>query len=279
MRHSLGLALVVVTVGLVACAAPGGLEQGHDPSKPVMESRISIDAGIGLASLVSLSEAHLEQMADSLEVLALGDAARSGDWRQINGPLAELARRNVAALNWFALPDGSYWSVQNGRERGNLARRDYFPRVLAGQTVLGDLVVSKGTGKPAAIVAVPVRDKEQTVVGVLGASVYLDRLSARLNREMNLDDQIIFYAVDRTGRFALEWDPDLIFVEATNTADVEARRAVKEMLSKQQGVVSYRFRGKERTALFRRSPVTGWWYVFGVAPDGRETRPSQPGAE
>jgi hypothetical protein len=29
-------------------------------------------------------------------------------------------------------------------------------------------------------------------------------------------------------------------------------------------VVTYSFRGRERTMLYRRSPVTGWWYAFGA---------------
>ncbi|SCZ63137.1 cache domain-containing protein [Thiohalomonas denitrificans] len=267
MRHSprFGLALVVTTASLFACAGPGGVEQ----AKPVAESAISIDGKIGLASLVSLSEAHFQKMVDSLHVLALSGAAQSGDWAQIKGPLAEVAKRNVAALNWFALPNGSYWSVQNGKEPANLAQRDYFPKVLAGQTIIGELVVSKSTGKPAAIVAVPVHGAGHAVFGVLGASIYLDRLSARLSQEMDLDDRVIFYAFDHTGRFSLEWDPSLIFLEPEKTAEEDLIRAVKEILSTEQGMVNYRFRGRGRTVLFRRSPVTGWWHAFGVAPEGR----------
>ncbi len=266
-------------VTLFACAGTGGVEQAGDTYGPATESAISIDGDIGLSSLVSLSDAHFRKMADSFHVLALSGAAQSGDWAQIKGPLAEVAKRNVAALNWFALPNGSYWSVQNGKEPGNLAQRDYFPGVLSGQTVIGELVVSKSTGEPAAIVAVPVHGEAGAVVGVLGASVYLDRLSARLSREMDLEDGVIFYAFDHTGRLSLEWDPGLIFLELGKTAEEEPVRAVKEMLSKEQGMVSYRFRGRERTVLFRRSPVTGWWHAFGVVPEGRERSPASPGAD
>lgn len=281
MRHSSLfrlLALVVTNFSLFACAGTGGAEQANDTSKPVAESAIAIDGEIGLASLVSLSDAHFQKMADSLHILALSGAARSGDWAKINGPLAEVAKRNVAALNWFALPDGSYWSVQNGKEAGNLARRDYFPKVLQGQTVVGELAVSTGTGKPVAIVAVPVRGERGAVVGVLGASVYLDQLSARLGREMALDDRVIFYAFDRSERFALDWDPSLIFLQAEAISEEDMIRAVKDMLTKEQGVESYRFRGRKRTVLFRRSPVTGWWHVFGVVPEGRERSQAPPGA-
>jgi hypothetical protein len=41
------------------------------------------------------------------------------------------------------------------------------------------------------------------------------------------------------------------------------RRAFTEMLAGQEGAVTYDFRGSRRTVLYRRSPVTGWWYGFG----------------
>jgi len=248
------------------------------PTTHAASQNITIRGEIGLASLVALSDAHLKAMADSLYVLAGSRAARSGEWQRIKGPLARVAKRNVAALNWFAKPDGTYWSVQNGKEAGNLAGRTYFPRVLEGRPVIGDMVVSKSTDNPVAIVAVPVRGEGGSVVGVLGASVYLDKLSARLGREMALDRGVIFYSFDHTGRVGLNWDPSLIFRKAQRLGEEDLTRAIKEMLSKQQGMVSYRFRGRERSVLFRRSALTGWWLVFGVVSEGRETSLAPPGA-
>lgn len=248
------------------------------PATHAASQTITIQGKIGLASLVALSDAHLKAMADSLYVLAGSRAARSGEWRLIKGPLARVAKRNVAALNWFATPDGSYWSVQNGKEAGNLTGRHYFPRVLKGHTVIGDMVVSKSTDNPVAIVAVPVRGESGSVVGVLGASVYLDKLSVRLGREMALDKGVIFYSLDHTGRVGLNWDPSLIFLKAQRSGDDGLTRAMREILSKEHGTVSYRFRGRERRVLFRRSALTGWWLVFGVVPEDRETSPALPGA-
>jgi hypothetical protein len=67
--------------------------------------------------------------------------AQSADWEVIRTPLGALAERNVPGLVWFALPDGSYWSVPQGQCSGHLSDRDYFSRVLAGETVIGSLVI------------------------------------------------------------------------------------------------------------------------------------------
>jgi len=246
---------VLIAVAGSARAAPSSAREESPP--------FEVDANVGLEAFVQIADDHLTKMVDTLQVLALSPQARSGRWAEIERPLAEVGRLNAAALNWFALPDGSYWSVQNGREKGNLSTRAYFPRVLGGKTIIGELVVSKATGKNVAIVAVPVKGRGGSVVGVLGASVYLDKLSGRIRDEMKLGDDLIFYTFDATPRLALVWDEGLIF---TNPKELgpEVDRAFTEMLSKDHGVVRYTFRDTQRTVVFRKSAVTGWWYGLGL---------------
>lgn len=225
----------------------------------------SVDGRIALHSLMSLSDGHLQKLADVLTMLAKTEGARTGEWKNIRGSLGEAARVNVPAAFWFATPNGSYWSLTQGHIEAKLTDRPYFPRVLAGQTVIGDLVVSRSTNRNTAIVAVPVRGRNNAVVGLLGASVHLDSLSALIRQEMGgLADGLIFFAIDAQPLGALNSDPSLIFGEPMKLGDEGMRQAFKEMLSGVGGVVTYDFRGGRRTVLYRKSPVTGWWYGFGL---------------
>jgi hypothetical protein len=223
-----------------------------------------VEAQVALSSLMSLGDGHLQKMADVLTILSGTDAARSAEWDRIRAPLAEAARRNVSATVWFALPDGTYWTVAEGRAAENLSDRAYFPRVLAGHTVMGDLVVSRATGESAAIVAVPVSGRDDDVVGVLGASVHLDSLSEQISREMQLEPHYLFYSLDAEPLVGLHIDPETIFLHPLEEDDPDLERAIREMLSREEGAVSYTFRGSRRTVLYSKSPVTGWWYAFGV---------------
>jgi methyl-accepting chemotaxis protein len=248
------MALALASAGVARAEPPPAHESGR-----VFE----VDANVGLSALATIADGHLQRMTDGLRVLALSEQARSAKWGEIERPLGEVGKLNVAALNWFALPDGSYWSVQNGREKGNLSTRAYFPRVLAGNVVVGELVVSKATAESVAVVAVPVTGRDGSVVGVLGASIYLKPLSARIHEEMRLGDDLIFYSFDATPRLAIVWDPSLVF---TNPKDLgaEVDRAFTEMMTKDAGVVRYTFHEKGRTVVYRRSTVTGWWYGLGL---------------
>lgn len=225
----------------------------------------TVDGRMALHSFMSLSDAHLQKLADVLSLLASTDAVRSREWDRIRTPLADAKRVNVPATLWFALPNGTYWTVAQGRIAGNVSDRPYFPRVLAGKTVIGDLVVSRSTKRNSAIVAVPVRGRDSSVVGVLGASVNLESLAALLRQEMGgIHSGLLFYAIDAQPLGALNSDSSLIFTEPMKLGDEGMRRAFSEMLSSEHGVVTYTFRGNRRTVLYQKSPVTGWWYGFGV---------------
>jgi hypothetical protein len=39
---------------------------------------------------------------------------------------------------------------------------------------------------------------------------------------------------------------------------------VKEMLSKEEGMVTYEFEGKRKKAYFKTSPLTGWRFALAV---------------
>lgn len=252
MRRALAVAWLLLPA-LLAC----------DDAAPTEPQEFVVDGQLALASLMALSDGHLQQIEDHFGMLASTDEARSGDWERVREPLGAVERLNVRALLWFALPDGSYWTVPGGIADGNLADRPYWPHLMAGQTVLGDLVASRATGRSSAIVAVPVRGTDGEIVGVLGSSVYLDSLSARIREEIDLQPDQIFFSIDATPIGALQDDPEQIFLHPYELDEPELEDAIHEMLARDEGVVNYRFRGRRRTVLYRRSDVSGWWYAFG----------------
>lgn len=263
----IGLRLLGLIVLGVSFVVGSSRAQAQGWSSPVSDTSPAfvVDGRIALQSFMSLSDGHLQKLSDVLTVLASTEDVRSGKWNRIRGPLAEAKRVNVPATLWFALPNGSYWTVAQGRVAETLSDRPYFPRVLAGGTVVGDLVVSRSTKRNSAIVAVPVRGRDSSIIGVLGASVNLEALAALLRREMGgMPTGLLFYAIDAQPLGALNSDSSLIFTEPMKLGDEGMRRAFAEMLSNQEGVVTYAFRGSRRTVLYRKSPVTGWWYGFGV---------------
>jgi hypothetical protein len=257
--------MVMIAIGAVADT---GRAQTPNPTVKLPDTgrtaapTITIEDRVALASLITISDGHLIKIADEFKLLSTRKEVVAGDWVKIKELLAKVSAGNVQALMWFAHPSGKYRTVQQDLVNANIKSRPYFSRVMAGKTVVGDLVVSKSTGKNVTVVAVPVF-KGKRVVGVLGCSVYLDKLSERIKGEMELPANMIFYSFDATPLLALVWDQGLIFSQPKDLGE-EVDKAFREMLNKDQGAVTYSFRGKTRNVIFKKSPVTSWWYAIGL---------------
>jgi hypothetical protein len=259
--------LLVVIACIGALAGMGRAEPRDDTgavgdAADIAVPTFAVDGTVALASLIAISDGHLAKIADQFKILATRQEVIRGDWKKIKPLLAQVADRNVPALLWFAHPTGEYRTVQHDGVNVNLRSRPYFHRLLAGKTVIGDLVVSKSTGKNIAVVAIPVFQQGK-VVGVLGASIYLDKLSERIKQEMALPPNMIFYSFDSRPLLALVWDQGLIFTEPKSLGE-EVDKAFHDMVKREEGSITYRFRGKVRHVLFKKSPVTNWTYAIGL---------------
>lgn len=222
-----------------------------------------VDGGVGLSALMSLSDGRMQSLASILEAIAESPSVQTGQWSQIQRPLGEAAALGIPGILLFAAPDGSYWTVANGKMQANVADRDYFKTAMSGRVSIGDLVTSRSTGKAQTIVAVPVRNSNGSVIGILAGSVFLEELSAQLKAELGIGPNVIFWAIDGTGKIAIHSDASNLFVEPRRMSPALAKVG-DEMLSHDSGTMTYSFRGAERTIVYRKSAVSGWRYGFGI---------------
>lgn len=226
--------------------------------------QMTVDARVTLRAYTGLVEQHLGSVLTALAAVAASDDARSGGWDRIKTPLATIRHRvKTAAAVWYVRRDGSYFTTDVGLTNKNLSDRAYFAPLMAGRDIEGPLVVSKATGKLSAIVAAPIRVGRR-VVGGLGASIDLVKLAKTVQRAMSFPSNVVFYAIDSSGRCALNKDTSLIFSFPSKLASPSLRTAVDEMLSTPRGSLSYLFRGAERRVVFMRSRVTGWIFAIGM---------------
>jgi hypothetical protein len=232
------------------------------------EPDVPIPAEVGLRSLITIADGHLTAVASDLTLLAASPEARSGQWSRVEEPLRRVAGENVPGVYFFAEPDGSYWSLDRGPGASTLSDREYFGRVLAGETVVGELVVGKTLGRTEGVVAVPVRGADGDVVGVIGASVFLDELTARIRDEMGLGEDLLFYAFDDEQRVVLHPDAERVFLRAGELGP-EVEDVFDRMEARGEGVIRYTYEGTPRTLVFDRSRVTGWTYAFGFVGERR----------
>jgi len=190
-RRGLALAVVLVLV-LGAC--------GDDDAD---------GAEATASAAAALTDARIGALVSTMEVMAMSAEVRSGEWDDMVGTLTAFQESAIPLVAWFVLPDGSYFTVTAGLTTANLSDRSYFPGVMAGETVIGTLVVSRSTGRKSMVAVVPVADDGE-VIGALGISVFLTELSDLTASDLMLGPDAVFYAVDGDGTVALHTDEALI---------------------------------------------------------------------
>ena len=136
-RPTLGISLAVLV------AALGSVENARAQTG---STGLTIDGRIGVSAAIALADGHIQNVVHSLQLLAMTEEAQSGKWERMVGLLTKFKEGQIPAVVFYALPDGSYYTVEKGKTDQNIKDRAYFPKVMTGGVAIGDLVVSRSTG-------------------------------------------------------------------------------------------------------------------------------------
>ncbi len=224
----------------------------------------SADAQAALGAYRGLVEQHIAGIRHTLRVIADSAEAKSGSWEQC-GPLLKKLSNDLTtdATAWFVMPDGSYSATESGGETDqNLKDRHYFPTLMSGKEVFGDLVISKSTGHRSVIVAVPVVVNGKTIGGV-GVSLRVRLLSQLVDSYMPLPGNSYFYALERDTRIVIHRKADRMFQTPTDVGDEALGEEFKKLLAERKvGHFEYALQEKKMAAIFELSPDLGWYFFI-----------------
>lgn len=253
----------IVILIMVCCIPAAGYCETPSTAGSEADTQRQAEMHSLLNAYAAFTDEYFNSVLSGLRLLASTSEVRSGKWGDMKGLLAEFRESGIAAAAvWYARPDGRYYTVKKDLTGKVLADRPYFPGLIAGNEVVGDLVISRSTGKRSAVFAVPVR-RGGKITGALGVSLSVDDLSAMLNKKLGLPPNFVFYALDSKGRVSLHWKPELLFAYPSDLGSETLNEAVKKMMSESEGSVTYEFQGK-KTVYFKKTPLTGWVYALGL---------------
>lgn len=254
--HPRWVLVLVFCMSLVVITPAGA--QTSVPSPCFKEYASSI-----LSSFISLTEQHIRTVEHELAVLSVTEEVKSADWERMRRIMQAYQDSGLPGIVWFALPDGNYYTVEKGLVGKKLNERKYFPGLMSGRRMIGDLVFSRSTGRKSVIVSVPVK-RDAEVVGGLGASVFIDELSRRIDDAMSLPEKLFFYALTPDGITTLNRNTQLNFKDPRQQGIESLRLAADKMLSTPEGEVTYEFGGTPRYAIYRTSALMNWTFAIGT---------------
>jgi hypothetical protein len=232
------------------------LGHAQDYSGPAVQSILS--------AFMSYADLRIRSVQQSVEILASTAEARSGDWDRMRDLLAGYQASDGGLVVWYVRPDGTYYTVDRGLMDVTLTDRSYFPGLMAGGEVTGALVISKSTGQRSAVIAVPIREGD-AIVGAIGASLFLDRLSDQIGTILALEPGASYFALAPDGLTTLHSESDRHFVDPRQMGSESLKAAAEEMLSGSGGEVTYEFDKRMKTAFYMVSPLTQWRFVISLS--------------
>ncbi len=167
---------------------------------------------------------------------------------------------------FFADEKGDYFITMG--ENGNVKDREYFQKVMAGQTVISDPVTSRATGRNVIVAAAPVKENDK-VVGLLGLTVSLDELS----------DRIVTTKIGKTGYPYLIQGDGLVIAHPNkeltmkmnaitdDTLDSKSKKAMLDIMQGSSRVSRLVFEGVDKYVSYAPIPGVSWGAVITVPVD------------
>ncbi len=249
----------IFVFGLVASYAP------ITSSAQQVEIAQHAPDGIALSAYRGLVEEHIGGVLRSLRIVAACPEAKVGDWERVKPLLIRLSEDlQTDATAWFALPDGSYFVTEvGGVTEQNLKDRSYFPELMAGNEIVGDLVISKSTGHRSVIIATPVDDGGK-VVGGIGISLRVRLLSDLVGRYLPMPNDGYFFALDRDTKIVLHRMAERMFKTPSDVGDEALGAEFRRALESDSGTLNYVLQGQRISSRFERSPTLEWYFFLAI---------------
>lgn len=253
------LSFVVCFVALsLSTIARADLTRGESLSR-----HFGPDAHMALGAYRGMVEEHTGGILRSLRIIAQSREAQSGQEEEFKPLLMRLSEDlTTDATAWYVFPDGKYFATEAaGMVEENLKDRSYFPALISGKEVFGDLVISKSTGHRSVIIGVPVLSQGK-VIGGVGVSLRVRLLSELVDKRLELPEHTYFYALERDTRIALHRKAERMFKTPSDVGDEALGEEFKRILKGDRGHFEYTLHGKKIASIFELSPSLGWYFFI-----------------
>jgi signal transduction histidine kinase/DNA-binding response OmpR family regulator len=216
--------------------------------------------------LTSFANTLDERLQDSRDMLA--EVARHVPSAPLNDldKLEELLKREHALLTVY---DDLYifdakgvllvdWPVKPGRRTLDMSSRDYIQGVIKTQApVISKPILGRATQQPIVVVAAPIFDKDQQLVGMLGGvlNLYKPNLLGAIATRKN-GDQGYYYLVTQDRVRIAHPDSSLILTKVPeNSGNIPFENAIQGFEGTQEGTTT---RGLQGLFTFKRLKSTDW---------------------
>jgi methyl-accepting chemotaxis protein len=158
--------------------------------------------------------------------------------------------------------DGSGWHPPVGYDP---RKRPWYETALAkNKLAFCNPYVDMVTKKFAVSAAMPVNNAAGQMIGIISEDILLKTLTDNI-KNIKFHEAGYAFLLDKQGNMLAHPDASLVAKNVMKVGQLKDLRPMfKDILSKEQGFESYRYKGEQKLLYFRKVPVTGWTFAITV---------------
>jgi methyl-accepting chemotaxis protein len=139
----------------------------------------------------------------------------------------------------------------------DMSDRDYFKDVSVNKkSIISDVLISKTTGKPAVVIAIPIFSPQGEFKGMLGGTLDLSPIE-EMRKKITIGETGYAFITDTRGQILAHPDTKMV-EERKNVSDMEV---VKKAITGESGAQEYEYDGAQVFGSYTNVPSTKWAVV------------------
>ena len=219
--------------------------------------KIKLDSSLSFIKSVANMVSYFNTIDNSKIVPLLANISKESDFQRIS----------------IVSPDGI--SHTSDGKIINVSKYQYFKKAIKGESNISEVVKSPIDGKDTFVIATPVFNKNNKIIGVLYGSYYNDKLAEFIDiTSFNSEGYIDIF--ESSGQFVLKSShTNKLIKSSSNIYDIfkkasfddgySYKKIYEDTKNNKSGFTSYEYKGENRYATYTPIGVNDW-YVISVIP-------------
>ncbi|MDF2889859.1 MAG: sensor-containing diguanylate cyclase/phosphodiesterase [Clostridia bacterium] len=194
------------------------------------------------------------------------------DWLVIEPYLrSEISTKLDIYDHIFVADAAGNYSTTLKANAGNVSDRKYFSKVMKGNTVVSEPVISRTTGNQISVIAVPIKDINGKIIGLIGGALNLTKLNNFIANSAISHQDSYSYIIDKQGMIISYPDKSYIMKEnitvKSQLIGASLVNASRQILENAKGYVQYIHSGVEGLNYYSTIPNTDGWKIIIKVPN------------
>jgi len=205
-----------------------------------------------------------------LKIYANTEVMQNGSWQEKKNYLqTELAKRVKEYYFFFIADENGNYSTTFEDNAGNIKDRNYFPKIMTGNTVISEPVISRSTSKPIIVIGTPIGHNNENK-SMLAAVIRLDELGSYINKYRKDEKGVYSFLINNNGKVITHPDTEKLqnyFKNNQLNSFSFPDRFINIISSNKEGNFKCNIDNTTKYAFYHNIPETNNWKLVTVLPN------------